>query len=182
MKRVGWTLVLGFLAAVITAVNFLAVECFYETTHRIVFGKAIRSKEAIFEIPDTSSEIVLERRAIHPYLAEYERTIVFRNDAGKSIRREVAVDTGGYSRMNVFQVSPTEYFLCGDLSFDRYFLDITNASLNDAGLKANPANAKFVGAFDRDENRNWRFISVYEKGERTGTTCQSGGITEWASY
>jgi hypothetical protein len=148
----------------------------YEGFHRLVSGRSSYSTEAYYKIPGTSVEIILERRAIHLFLAEYERTLVVRIGKRESIRKKVAEDSGGYCRMNVYQISPTEYFLSGDLSFDRYFLDIAKATFSDAGLEPNPTNAKFVGAFDSDEERVWRFIPVSERQEKKNKTQQHGGI------
>ena len=146
----------------------LAYEGFY--------GRSSYSTEAIYKVPNSSIEIVLERRGIHYFLAEYERTLALRLKKQEILREDVAVDTGGYSRMNMFQVSLSEYFLCGDMSFDRYFLNVEEASLTDASLNAKPTKAKFVGVFDRDEKRVWRFIPAYERGEQESKTCQYGGV------
>jgi len=78
----------------------------------------------------------------------------------------VAADSGGYSRMNVYQISPSEYFLSGDISFDKYELDITRQKLNSIISTEKPSSTKFVGAFDVDEKRNWRFISAGERREQ----------------
>lgn len=148
----------------------------YEAFHRLVWGRASYSTEAIYEIPDSSVEIVLDRRAIHFFLAEYERTLLVRVGGKEVVRKNVAVDTGGYSRMNIYVTSPAEYFLSGDLSFDRYFLDIAKVSFGEAGLNTKPLNAKFIGAFDRDEEIGWRFIPVSERGEQKNKTERYGGI------
>ncbi|MGB7210009.1 MAG: hypothetical protein WBD27_15220 [Pyrinomonadaceae bacterium] len=148
----------------------------YEGIHRLVLGRASYSTEAYYKVPGTSVEIILERRAIHLFLAEYERTLVVRIGRRESLREKVAEDTGGYSRMNVYQTSPTEYFLSGDLSFDRYFLDVGKVSFRDAGLNIRPHNAKFMGAFDRDEETGWRFIPVSEREEQKNKTERNGGI------
>lgn len=148
----------------------------YEGFHRLILGKASYSTEAYYKIPGTSVEIILECRAIHLFLAEYERTLVLRIGNKEFLRKKIADNSGGYSRMNVFQTSPTEYYLSGDISFDRYFLDIEKGHFNDAGLEPKPTNATFVGAFDRDEEKGWRFIPARERGEQKNKTQQHGGI------
>ena len=81
------------------------------------------------------------------------------------MRQEAAVDTGGYGRMNVYQTSPSEYFLSGELDYERYSLDISTPANNKAILNAKPANSRFVGCFDHDE-KGWRFIPEFEGGEQ----------------
>ena len=158
----------------IFAVGLLDIA--YEGVYRLILGKASYSSEAIYKVPATSVEIILERRAIHLFLAEYERTLVLRVGKNELFRKEVAVDTGGYSRMNVYRTSPNKYYLKGDLSFDRYFLDVAKQSFSDAGLDPKPMNATFVGSFDRDEERGWRFIPASERREQTNRNEQYGGI------
>ncbi len=151
------------------------VDASYEGFHRLVLGKSSYSSEAVYKVPNSTVEIVLERRAVHLFLAEYERTLVLRIGAKELIRKEAAVDTGGYCRMNVYQTEAAKYFLAGDLSFDKYFLDIDNLSFTEDVLAVKHSSAKFVGAFDRDE-KGWRFIPVYERGEQKSKIEQYGGI------
>lgn len=142
------------------------IQLGYEISYRMIFGKASYATEAVFRVPRTNIEIILERRAIHLFLAEYERTLVLRVDEKEVLRKEVAADSGGYSRMNVYQISPAEYFLIGDMEFDRHVLDITRQKLNSIISAEKPSSAKFVGAFDIDEKRSWHFITVTEREEQ----------------
>lgn len=155
-------LLLPFVLSVLMIVSF---DTAYKSFHRIVLGKSSYSTEAIYKIPNSSVEIVLERRAIHLFLAEYERTLVLRISKKEIIRKEVAADTGGYSRMNVYFISPSEYFLCGNLSHDKFYLDIQKRDLSEAN-EEKPKEAKFLGSFDRDQ-KGWRFIPVLEREEQT---------------
>jgi hypothetical protein len=84
---------------------------------------------------------------------------VLRDEDGDVLRFAVAVDTGGFSRMKVYQVSASKFFLQGDLSFDRYLLDISKPSITREISMERPFNAKFIGSFDGDDE-GWRFISV----------------------
>ncbi|MBA3694766.1 MAG: hypothetical protein H0X15_04880 [Acidobacteria bacterium] len=143
-----------------------AIQVGCETSYRLIFGKASYSTKAIFQIPQTNVEIILERRAIHLFLAEYERTLILRVDGKEVLRQEGATDSGGYSRMNVYEISPTEYFLSGDISYDKHELDIMRLKINSVVLIEKPTSAKFIGAFDIDEKRIWRFITTDERVEQ----------------
>lgn len=147
-------------------ISIAAIQAGYEISYRLIFGKASYSSEAAFQIPKTEAEIILERRAIHLFLAEYERTLILRAAEKEVLRQEVAVDSGGYSRMNLYEISPTEYFLSGDFSEDRYELNVARGEINKAVLENKSSTAKFIGAFDRDEKRVWRFISASERPEQ----------------
>jgi hypothetical protein len=123
---------------------------------------AVCSAKAAYEFPGTSARLILERTPTHLFLAEYERTLILCNGAKETSRRNAAEDTGGYSRMEVYRISESEYFLKGDLDFDRYSLDIQNNSFRDAILEKIPRNAKLVGAFDRYDRGGWRFLPAYQ--------------------
>lgn len=139
-----------------------ALDVAYEGFYR----KASYLTEAIYKVPNSSIEIVLERRGIHLFLAEFERMLVVRVGTKELIRKEVAVDTGGYCRMNIYQIGPTKYFLAGELDFDKYFLDVSSAFLtNEDGPTEKPSDAMFLGSFDRDD-RGWRFIPAHERPEQ----------------
>jgi hypothetical protein len=143
-----------------------AADIAYEPAHRSIFGKASYSSEATFRIPGSRLELVLDRRCIHLFLGEYERTLILRDEDSELLRHEVAVDTGGQGRMDVYQISSSIFYLQGTLSFDRYLLDIAAPSLTDHEAGNIPRDAKFLGAFDRDE-KGWRFISAAERNEVT---------------
>ena len=128
---------------------------------QVIFRKANDLTVATFQIPGSDLEIALDRRCIHLFLAEYERTLILRKGGQELLRSAVAIDTGGYSRLGVYQVSQTVFYLDGFLDFDRYWLDISGLSVTqDIGAEV-PAVARFVGAFDRDE-KGWRFIPASE--------------------
>ncbi|PYT00151.1 MAG: hypothetical protein DMF63_09300 [Acidobacteria bacterium] len=141
------------VSTVIGTVRFVQQLNFYE--------ESIFTDPAVFQVPETSIDIILERRNIHPFLAEYERTLVLRIDGKDVLRKEVAVDTGGYSRMNVFRLSADEYFLQGKLSADSFYLDVSRTSLIQLNEKPLAAG-RFIGSFDHDES-GWRFIPVSER-------------------
>ena len=140
-----------------------AADLAYDPAHRVIFGKASFSTEATLYIPESKLELALDRRCIHLFLAEYERTLILRDEDGEVLRIAAAVDTGGNSRMDVYRISHSEFYLEGTLDFDRYLLDVSRPSVAREGAGKRPPNARLLGAFDRDED-GWRFIpSVKEE-------------------
>jgi hypothetical protein len=129
----------------------------FEPAYRLDFGHASYSTEAVFRLPDSRLELVVDRRCIHLFLAEYERTLVLRDKERDVLRLAVAVDTGSYSGMRVYRVSASQFFLQGDLDFDRYLLDISKPSVARETSTELPPHAQLIGTFDRDE-KGWRFI------------------------
>ncbi len=129
----------------------------FEPVYRLIYGRASYSNEATFQIPASTLEIALDRRCAHVFLAEYERTIVLRDDDGDILRFTAAFDTGGHSRMRLYRLSESEFYLQGDLNFDQYALNVLKPSIERRVMKVWPPDSLLIGSFDRDE-KGWRFI------------------------
>lgn len=156
----------AFLWTLLFYVLTLFTQCSYEISYQMLFGKASYSTEAVYELPGKNIEIILERRCIHLFLAEYERTLVLRVGGKEVLRQKAADDSGGYCRMSIYKVTPNEYFLSGELEFDRYELNIAEQKIILDYPQEKPRNAEFVGVFDNDEEKDWRFISATEREEQ----------------
>ncbi len=148
------------LWAVLILIGFIGVlNTARLKAERWKFGPAPNSTEARYLSPEALCEIALDRQRIHPFLQEYERTLIVRTGNEETLRIKAAVDTGGYSRMRLYRVSPTEFYLEGFLSFDRFFLDISKPSVTREILASRPFGAKLIGSFDEDD-KGWRFIKA----------------------
>ncbi len=122
-------------------------------------------KPAAFRVISPQASILtvaIEREPTHLFLAEYERYLILSIDGIEKQRIEMFDDTGGYSRTDVFQTSATQYVLRG--FDDRYQLDLVRQSVSPAQT-FDKKNAKFVGSFDVDDDRVWRFILATERPE-----------------
>lgn len=165
---------LSFLALLHVGIMITMVEAIYDRAHFYYYGNSGYAAEAVYQIPGTHKEIVLERRAAHLFLAEYDRELVFLIGDREIARRTAAADSGGYSRMKVFQISPSSYFLCGEMSYDAHVLDAWGRSIRDAGDEEKLLNATYVGVFDKDEKKSWRFLSANERAEDKDKIDDSG--------
>ena len=145
-------------------VSIAVIQVGYEISHQLIFGKASYSSEAVFKVPNTNVEIILERRVIHLFLAEYERAIILRIGGNEIFHQKAAADSGGYSQMNVYQISPTEFLLSG--ASDNYELDVAERKINSDVSMKKLTNVKFTGVFDADEKHVWRFIRADEREEK----------------
>ena len=135
-----------------------ALNTLDETMEHFGLGSTRSPGEAMYRIPGSTSEIVLERRGIHLFLAEYQRTLILRSQGEELLRIAAAVDTGGMSRMEIYRISRSAFYLSGAHSSDRYVLDTQGPAVGRHVFSGVPAAAQFVGAFDRDD-RGWRFIA-----------------------
>ena len=125
---------------------------------------------AAFSIPVKNLVLVIER---HPlgFLAEYDRTVILRNDQKEIARVGMARDTGGYSRTNLFRNGEVIYTLI-DCFGDFYRIDAQKKTLEKLD-KGGQQKSEFVGSFDVDSRRRWRFIPVKDR-DRLQTGLSGG--------
>jgi hypothetical protein len=163
------------LALIHLEIVITIAEAGYDRIHLFYFGKSRFAVEAVYQIPGTYEEIVVERRAAHPFLAEYDRELIFRIGVREFARMTTAADSGGYCKMKLYSTSPSNYLLCGELSHDAYILDVTGRRIRDVGYEERFFRPTYIGVFDNDENGSWRFISANQRAEEkdklTGSGC-----------
>lgn len=147
-----------FLSTLIASLLFTSL-CGCES---VIYSKSNVPRKAVFRVPQTDFSIILEQYHAHLFLAEYERILVLQNGENEISRNEIAFDTGGYSRMNVYRTTPTRYFL-QDIS-NIYEFDVNRSEIFKTAL-GTKYNGDFVGAFDFDGSKKWRFISSDERAE-----------------
>lgn len=150
-------------------------EVGYDRMHLFYYGKSAYASEAVYQIPGTYEEIVVERRAAHLFLAEYDRELIFRIGDREFARKTAAADSGGYCKMKVYQISPTHYFLCGEMGSDAYILDAPGGSIRNASDEERFSRTSYIGVFDKDEDGPWRFIAASQQADEkdilTGSGC-----------
>ena len=129
---------------------------------KLVTGKSLYSSRAYYKVPTTGFTVVLERRAIHLFLAEYERTLRIYSGSREIVTRRLSDDSGGYSKVNVYG-TPAKELVFRDL-WETYVLDSSGTMLRRSALDEQVEPKKFLGAFDRDE-KGWRFVPAIERSE-----------------
>lgn len=140
-----------------------------------VYQKSDLSAEAVYKIPESSMELVLERRLTHLFLGEYERILILREGNRELLRQGIASDTGGYSRMCVYKTSSTEYYLRGMLDFDKFILDLSGPAFRKLNDKFQSNDSRFIGCFDRDPF-GWRFIPAKDQPRQRFKPGQNGVV------
>jgi hypothetical protein len=111
--------------------------------------------DATYRDPTSGVQIVLRLVPSHPYLAEYDRTVLLRSNSGRKVQVDLFPDTGGYSRTQLYRVSNTRYWLKG--SFDSAMIDVSTQSIEVRETLADPSGT-YLGAFARDTKEGWRFL------------------------
>jgi hypothetical protein len=108
--------------------------------------------------------IGLERRQIHPFLAEYDRRLLMALPGGESIAHDLFKDTGGASRLNFCRERDGVIRLSD--RFHNYLL-----SLETGGLMRLPSRkggddacgSAYIGAIGEDASGRYRFVPVSEQ-------------------
>lgn len=119
--------------------------------------------EAATVLPGTSDQIIMQIEPMHPYLAEYRRTLVLRQ-AGKSDRRiEMFPDSGGYLRAQVYRLPNGEFVVRG--YFDAVKVNIVERTLVNKDISPSLSGV-YVGAFDNKKNHEFRFIEASQSPEQ----------------
>jgi hypothetical protein len=108
-------------------------------------------------------QLRLDRVGTHRFLAEYDRFLILDIFGEPKTTFQIASDTGGYSRANVF-FRATDSVLVVQDAMGRYEVDASRASIvkgtDGCGV---PKDTVFVGAFDVDQSERWRFIAATER-------------------
>lgn len=123
----------------------------------------------------------IERKARHPYLAEYDRALVVFHGDVEVKRTTLAMDTGGTSHLNIYRTGDDTLALV-----DRFTLHIVNLSDGSVSKTSrvsggDPSRAlspqAFVGAFNnvRDgRSRTYRFVPAAEQDKIAIEPAQGG--------
>jgi hypothetical protein len=118
-------------------------------------------KPAEFKAPYSNVSLVLEREPTHAFLAEYDRTLILLVHGKERARIRMSADTGGYSRTNIYKLSDSIYVLSD--AADAYVLDVVNVTLKKSEHRE--TDGQFVGCFDTDDSKEWRFMAASERKE-----------------
>lgn len=117
-----------------------------------------------------SNALCIERKAAHAFLAEYDRNAVLIAGGKRVAVRKLGMDTGGYSRANLFSLRPGVFALIEMMG--SYEIDPEKRTISELNFYVNPTR-EFVGAFDVDRSHiegstrgEWRFIPATERLEQ----------------
>jgi hypothetical protein len=125
-------------------------------------SKGNRSSASL-PIAGTNASLRLERVCIHDFLAEYDRYLVLIVGGIAVTRTQISTDTGGRSRANVFFRKADSVLVLQDW-MGRHVINVARSSISEVGFEcAEPEGSVFVGAFDVDETKGWRFIPAAER-------------------
>src|SRR5258708_5713365 len=96
-----------------------------------------------YAVPGTDVELVIELKPMHPFLAEYERTLIVLRSSERE-ERKMFPDTGGYLRTNVYSVEGGRLLVKG--FFDEWLVQTDPLQIDKPSNRTR--RGTFIGAFD----------------------------------
>ncbi len=145
---------------------FLIITTIILQTGCLSFNSAFNN---VWKVPDTDLEIgIYKEKTTRTKENTVERKIVLRENHSDRTTFKMQRTGDAFSRVNVYQTTENTFFVRD--SFETYELNtqtkiLRNITPTDAGVQ------KYIGAFDDNENGNWRYIPRAERAEiRLGTS------------
>jgi len=122
---------------------------------------ASSGERATFRVPESNTAVTVERTPMHAYLAESHRSVIIKIQGRPASRAELFPDTGGYSRANLYRLDARRVLLRDADS--SYTIDVTSGTVSkDAERRI---AGTFLGSFDVDGSKTWRFIPARDRPE-----------------
>lgn len=118
-------------------------------------------QRAEYSVPGSDVTVALERKPTHRVVAEYERSASLLVGGQRVAQRALFSDTGGYSRTNLYQLGEARLLLRdADAS---YVVDPASKTI--AKDESRRKGGTFLGSFDIDSSKQWRFVPAAERPE-----------------
>jgi len=121
---------------------------------------------AQYAIPNSNTVVGVQLTQSHPFLAEYDRVLFFGPAEGPFQRIALFPDTGGYTLVNLYKLDAST-LIADTIGNQSYRIELDS----DPGtpvLRNQPveSSTQFLGAFDFDKSREWRFIGAGDRPKR----------------
>ena len=114
-----------------------------------------------YSLPGTNVEVAIELKPTHPWLSEYERTLVLTSPT-KREEQKMFPDTGGYLRTNLYGLGGGRFLVKG--FFDEWVVQTQPLQMKEVS-QTTQRGGTYIGAFD-EVDRRWRFIPAAEQNEK----------------
>lgn len=125
-----------------------------------------RPELAEFDFPSAGLRVSLTRLATHPFLSRYRLTLRIEGPKGCSATEDLFPDTGYAGRRNVYQQQPSGAItVLGQ--YDARVFDPASCSIRLVEFQSLVGQATFLGAFDVDAQKRWRFLDASVRPERS---------------
>lgn len=123
----------------------------------------------VWNVPETNLSVAVEKDKPDVASKEVTRKIILRENHLDKTKIDLKKGLEIYSRINVYQIDKNEYIF-KDV-FETYVLNTQTKTLTKSSTDIlsmtfeDMQYPKFIGAFDDNENGNWRYIPASERAE-----------------
>ena len=123
-----------------------------------------RPEPAEVDMAASGIRVSIPRTAIHPFLARYR--LALRGEGAKGCRgtAELFPDTGYAGRRNLYDQGSGLIIVLGQ--YDARLVDTHNCTVRLIEFQSLAGQATFLGSFDVDGQKRWRYLPAAERPER----------------
>ncbi len=123
-----------------------------------------RPEPAHVDLPASGFRLSVTRLATHPFLARYRLTLEIEGPHGCRGSTELFPDTGHAGRRNLYLQGSGVITVLGQ--YDARVIDPDHCTLRLVEFHSLIGQAAFLGAFDIDAQKRWRYFPASERPER----------------
>lgn len=117
---------------------------------------------ASFEVAALQLRLAIVRMATDPFLQRFTLTMNVQGGGCRS-STDLFPDTGYAGRRNVYLAAKGRVYVVGQ--YDARVIDPQNCQASLAEFRHLDGNVIFLGSFDQDQERRWRYLSALERPE-----------------
>jgi len=115
------------------------------------------------EIASAGLRLTIVRMATDPFLQRFNLTMQVKGLGGCFSSTELFPDTGYAGRRNVYQAAKGRVYVVGQ--YDARVIDSQNCRTNLSEFRSLDRDVIFVGSFDQDEAKRWRYFPAAQRPE-----------------
>jgi hypothetical protein len=119
---------------------------------------------AVVEVTSAGMRVTVTRIASHPFLARYNLKLRIDGPDGCRASTDLFPDTGGVSRRNLYDTPAGLLYVIGQ--YDARVIDPRSCVITLSEFRFLEPRRSFLGSFDEDEGRQWRYLSSEQRAER----------------
>ncbi|MGZ8383192.1 MAG: hypothetical protein ACXWWE_04195 [Nitrospira sp.] len=123
-----------------------------------------RPEPAEVDVPTAGLRVSLTRIATHPFLARYRLILGIEGPHGCTGTAELFPDTGYVGRRNLYQQASGAIIVLGQ--YDARVIEPGGCTIQLAEFQSLVGQATFLGAFDVDAQKRWRYLPSAVRAER----------------
>lgn len=118
---------------------------------------------ATTELPSVKLRLTIIRTATDLFLQRFNLTLKVQRIEGCSSSTELFPDTGYAGRRNIYQAAKGMVYVVGQ--YDARVIDSQNCRTNLSEFRYLDRDVIFVGSFDQDETKHWRYFPAGQRPE-----------------